>query len=90
MLLMWLEIVWVLRWSWRAICWLGAPLARSVKISSSRSVSAARIARGGVAGCGDGDLELADPLEQRAGDLRGERALSCGGGSDGVGDVLGR
>ncbi len=44
MLLMWLEIVWLLRLSWRAISWLLAPLARSLKICSSRSVRAARIA----------------------------------------------
>ena len=44
MLAMWLATVLVLSESSWAIWWLLLPLARRVKISSSRSVSAARIA----------------------------------------------
>ena len=41
---MWLATVFVLSESSRAISWLLSPLARRVKISSSRSVRTARIA----------------------------------------------
>ena len=89
MLAMWLATVFVLSESSRAISWLLSPLARRVKISSSRSVRARADRDRGTVGVLDGDVELANALQELPGDLRGEHGFSCGGGSDGADDRVG-
>ena len=71
MLAMWLATVFVLSVRSRAISWLLSPLARRLKISSSRSVSAARIAIAALSVVLTGMSQLAYVLQELAGDLGG-------------------
>ena len=89
MLAMWLATVFVLSVSLRAISWLLSPLARRLKISSSRSVQGCADRNCGTVRVLDGDVLFANVLQELAGDLWGEHGFACGGGSDGADDRVG-
>ena len=86
---MWLATVFELSGARRAISWLVLPLASRVKISSSRSVRAARIATASLSLVVTGMSRCADALEKLAGDLGGEHGFAGCGRHDGAHDRLG-